>query len=134
MSGREDPEGMYGKAPDGQRGSRMRKEPGRKQPPRHAVPASPELLPRMRLEGAATAGALAGDLRRPPLNPGPLSPREMEVLELVADGKSTRQIAAHLGIAFKTAACHRANIMAKLEVHETASLVRCAIRLGLIEP
>lgn len=66
--------------------------------------------------------------------PALLSPREMTVLGLVADGKSTREIAAELGIAFKTAACHRANIMAKLEVHETASLVRRAIRLGLIEP
>lgn len=63
-----------------------------------------------------------------------LSPREREILGMVADGKSTRQIAAELGIAFKTAACHRANLMAKLDVHDTATLVRRAIRSGLIEP
>lgn len=56
------------------------------------------------------------------------------MLRLVADGKTTREVALELGISFKTAACHRSNIMAKLEVHETASLVRRAIRCGLIEP
>lgn len=56
------------------------------------------------------------------------------MLRLVADGKTTREVALDLGISFKTAACHRSNIMAKLEVHETASLVRRAIRCGLIEP
>jgi FixJ family two-component response regulator len=54
------------------------------------------------------------------------------VLQQVVQGKSTRQIAADLGIAFKTAACHRANLMAKLDVHETASLVRRAIELKLV--
>lgn len=75
----------------------------------------------------------AGQPRHVPVKP-PLSRREMEVLHLVADGKTTRQVAHELGISFKTAACHRSNIMAKLEVHETASLIRRAIRWGLIEP
>jgi DNA-binding NarL/FixJ family response regulator len=61
-----------------------------------------------------------------------LSPRELEVLRKVVEGKSTRQIAADLGIAFKTAACHRAKLMVKLNVHETASLVRRAIELGFV--
>jgi DNA-binding NarL/FixJ family response regulator len=68
-----------------------------------------------------------------PAQPVRLSPRELEVLRRVVDGKSTRQIAAELGIAFKTAACHRSNLMAKLDVHETASLVRRAIELRLVD-
>lgn len=62
----------------------------------------------------------------------PLSPREREVLGLLVDGKSTKEIAAELGIAFRTAACHRSAIMQKLNVHDTASMVREAIRWGLV--
>ena len=64
----------------------------------------------------------------------PLSPRETQVLTLVAEGKSTREVAALLGISYKTADSHRTRLMEKLDVHETASLVRCAIRLGLVKP
>ena len=63
----------------------------------------------------------------------PLSPREREVLQLVAEGKTTKEVAAALGISFKTAETHRANIMAKLDIHETAGLVRYAIRNRLIQ-
>jgi len=63
----------------------------------------------------------------------PLSPREREVLQLVAEGKTTKEIAGTLGISFKTAETHRANIMAKLDIHETAGLVRYAIRNRLIQ-
>ena len=63
----------------------------------------------------------------------PLSPREREVLQLVAEGKTTKEIASTLGISFKTAETHRANIMAKLDIHETAGLVRYAIRNRLIQ-
>ena len=63
----------------------------------------------------------------------PLSPREREVLQLVAEGKTTKEIAATLGISFKTAETHRANIMGKLDIHETAGLVRYAIRNRLIQ-
>ena len=62
-----------------------------------------------------------------------LTPRQREVLVLIADGKTTRQIAAHLGVSFKTAAAHRSNIMNKLDIHDTAHLVRHAIRAGFIE-
>lgn len=65
---------------------------------------------------------------------GQLSPREREVLHLVAEGKSTKQVAAILGVSVKTAESHRTHIMAKLEIHETASLVRYAIRTGLVQP
>jgi DNA-binding NarL/FixJ family response regulator len=63
-----------------------------------------------------------------------LTERERQVIRLVADGYSTKQVAVLLGISVKTAEAHRTNIMEKLNVHETASLVRSAIRLGLVEP
>jgi DNA-binding CsgD family transcriptional regulator len=63
-----------------------------------------------------------------------LTARETEVLKLIADGHSTRSLAAQLGISFKTAACHRMHMMQKLGIHETAGLVRYAIREGLLEP
>jgi DNA-binding CsgD family transcriptional regulator len=61
----------------------------------------------------------------------PLSKRERQVLALIVAGKSSKQIAAELGISFKTAVTHRASIMGKMEVHEIASVVREAIRRGL---
>lgn len=64
----------------------------------------------------------------------PLSQRELQILQLVAEGKSTKQVACLLNISVKTADSHRSRIMEKLEVHETASLVRYAVRRGLIEP
>lgn len=62
----------------------------------------------------------------------PLTLREREVLQLIAEGQRTKQIAARLGISVKTAESHRTRIMKKLDVHDTASLVRYAIRRGLI--
>jgi len=62
-----------------------------------------------------------------------LTPREVEVLKLIASGDSGKEIAAKLGIAFRTARSHRSNLMEKLDVHDTASLVRYAIRAGLIQ-
>jgi DNA-binding CsgD family transcriptional regulator len=64
----------------------------------------------------------------------PLTDREKQVLILVAGGKSTREVAEALGISYKTADSHRTKIMEKLDVHETASLVRWAIRHNLITP
>lgn len=63
-----------------------------------------------------------------------LTSRELQVLQLVAEGKSTKEVAALLGVSFKTAESHRTHIMEKLNIHETASLVRYAIRRGLIQP
>jgi DNA-binding NarL/FixJ family response regulator len=68
------------------------------------------------------------------LPPDPLSPREHEVLQLVAEGKTTKEVAAMLGISVKTAESHRTRIMSKLDIHETAGLVRYAIRRGLVQP
>jgi DNA-binding CsgD family transcriptional regulator len=63
-----------------------------------------------------------------------LTERERQVLVLIADGKSTKEAAATLGISYKTADSHRSRILEKLGVHETASMVRYAIRAGLVEP
>jgi two-component system, NarL family, response regulator NreC len=63
----------------------------------------------------------------------PLTGRERQVLQLVAEGKTTKEIAGILGISVKTIDSHRTRIMRKLEIHETASLVRYAIRHGVIK-
>ncbi len=64
----------------------------------------------------------------------PLSSREHEVLQLIAEGKSTKDVASLLGISVKTAESHRTRLMGKLDIHETASLVRYAVRRGLVQP
>jgi DNA-binding NarL/FixJ family response regulator len=64
----------------------------------------------------------------------PLSARERQVLQLIAEGKSTKDIASLLGISVKTAESHRTRLMQKLDIHETASLVRYALRRGIVEP
>jgi PAS domain S-box-containing protein len=63
-----------------------------------------------------------------------LTQRERQVLVQIAQGRSTKETAAQLGISYKTADSHRSRILEKLGVHETASMVRYAIRAGLIEP
>jgi DNA-binding NarL/FixJ family response regulator len=64
----------------------------------------------------------------------PLSPRERQVLQLIAEGKSTKECAVVLDISVKTAETYRTRIMEKLDIHETATLVRYAIRKGLVQP
>lgn len=64
----------------------------------------------------------------------PLTARERQVLQLVGEGKSTKDVASILGISVKTAESHRSRLMHKLDIHETASLVRYAIRRGLVQP
>jgi PAS domain S-box-containing protein len=63
-----------------------------------------------------------------------LTERERQVLVLIASGKSTKEAATQLGISYKTADSHRSRILEKLGVHETASMVRYAIRSGLVAP
>ena len=63
-----------------------------------------------------------------------LTARERQVLQLIAEGKTTKAIAELLGISFKTAESHRNRTMKKLDIHQTAGLVRYAIRRGLIRP
>jgi len=67
------------------------------------------------------------------LHAGPApTPRELQVLQLICDGHSTKQIAAMLGISFKTAACHRMRLMDKAGVHDPISLFRWALRRGYV--
>jgi DNA-binding NarL/FixJ family response regulator len=79
----------------------------------------------------AVAEALLSKTARPP---DPLTSRERQVLQLISEGKSTKDVACLLGISAKTAESHRARLMHKLDIHETATLVRYAIRRGLIQP
>lgn len=62
-----------------------------------------------------------------------LTPREMEVLQRIAEGDANKQIAAALGISIKTVEKHRDHLMRKLDIHDTASLTRHAIATGIIE-
>lgn len=82
---------------------------------------SPELL-----RQAVMAGPEADE------NRSELTQREKQVLRLIADGKTTRELAVELQISVKTAVAHRTRIMEKLDIHDTATLVRFAIRTGLI--
>ena len=62
-----------------------------------------------------------------------LTPREREVLQLVAEGRSSKRIAAALGVTVKTIESHRASLMRKLHLRTVADLVRYAVRNGLVE-
>lgn len=62
-----------------------------------------------------------------------LTTREAEVLQLIAEGKANKETAAELGISIKTVEKHRGSLMAKLDIHDTASLTRYAISAGVIE-
>lgn len=64
----------------------------------------------------------------------PLTARERQILQLVAEGNTTKEIARLLNVSFKTAESHRNHIMKKLDIHEVAGLVRYAIRQGLLHP
>lgn len=64
---------------------------------------------------------------------GSLTPREQEILRLTAEGQSKNKIAGHLGISPRTVENHRANLMAKLDLHSTLEMVRYAAKIGLID-
>ena len=89
---------------------------------------SPSIAKRMRTryEGGVRRGAPVPRAVR-------LTSREVEVLQLVAEGKANKQIAAELGISIKTVEKHRQHVMAKLDLHDTAGLTRYAIAAGIIE-
>ena len=63
----------------------------------------------------------------------PLTHRQIEILQLLAEGKSTKEVASALGVSVKTAETHRANIMRRLDCHSVTELVRYAIRNHIIE-
>jgi DNA-binding NarL/FixJ family response regulator len=64
----------------------------------------------------------------------PLTPRDRQILQLIAEGRTTKEVGVLLGLSTKTAESYRARIMERLGIHHTAGLVRYAIRRGLIEP
>lgn len=86
--------------------------------------------------GPQAARALADQLQHPAGSSedpyGTLTPREREVFHLVIEGKTTKEIARALGISLKTADNHRSRVLAKLNLHNTAELVRYAARKGLL--
>jgi len=62
-----------------------------------------------------------------------LTPRQQEILILIAQGKSTKKVALELNISVKTAESHRAQVMERLDIHDVAGLVRYAIKMGLVK-
>jgi DNA-binding NarL/FixJ family response regulator len=85
---------------------------------------------RMVLEGFLSAGMAEGAENEP----SRLSPREREIVQLLAEGKTTKEVAALLGISPKTAETHRTNIMRRMGFRSVVELVRYAIRNAMIEP
>jgi DNA-binding NarL/FixJ family response regulator len=93
-----------------------------------------ELLERVRRSlRRAGAAAVNGNGRTPPDDEPRLSPREREILALLADGKSQAQIASTLVISPKTVATHIQHLLSKLGVHSRAQAVAMAYRLGLVD-
>ena len=80
-----------------------------------------------------TRAQKAADRGASKTNRNQLSSREVEVLQLIAEGKPNKQIAAELGVSFKTVDKHRQHLMSKLDIHDTAGLTRYAIAEGIIE-
>jgi DNA-binding NarL/FixJ family response regulator len=70
---------------------------------------------------------------RPDTEPDELSPREREVLQLIAEGKTSREIANILNLSVKTVQSHRANLMQKLDLHDRGDLIKYAIQKKIIE-
>ena len=89
-------------------------------------PAISRRLERLQAQSPERAGG-----RHPPA--AALTSREMEVLQLIAEGKANKETAAELGIGMKTVEKHREHLMAKLDIHDTAGLTRYAIGAGVIE-
>jgi DNA-binding NarL/FixJ family response regulator len=85
-----------------------------------------------RVCGAASKGPLTDDSGRERLA-RPLTPREREIVQLLAEGKSNKEIATFLNISVKTAETHRANIMLKLNFHSVTELVRYAVKNKIIQ-
>jgi DNA-binding NarL/FixJ family response regulator len=95
----------------------------------HRFFVSPRLEPLISQEylknGKKTVAKVPGEV---------LTPREREVLQLLAEGKNSKDVATTLGITLKTVETHRANLMAKLDLHSLPGLVRYAIRNKIVMP
>jgi DNA-binding NarL/FixJ family response regulator len=88
-------------------------------------PSVAKRLPSLSLELPDRSGVLKKKTR--------LTSREVEVLQLIAEGKANKQVAMGLGISIKTVEKHRQHLMEKLDLHDTAGLTRYAIAAGIIE-
>ncbi|HEY8831146.1 MAG TPA: response regulator transcription factor [Gemmatimonadaceae bacterium] len=88
-----------------------------------------DLITKTNLSQLAASITRAVQLRRPL---DKLTPRQVEVLRLVAEGHRTREIALRLKLSVKTVESHRGEIMKRLEIHDVVGLVRYAIRVGLV--
>jgi len=76
---------------------------------------------------------LEGDLDKSGLASSRLTPRQREIIQLLAEGQSSKEIAVSLGLSVKTAETHRANMMKRLNCHTASEIVRYAIRNNIIE-
>lgn len=88
---------------------------------------SPSISDRVMKSYLSRAGGTSGPLQQ-------LTPRQREILQLIAEGKNTKEIAFLLNLSAKTVETHRAQLMDRLGIHEIAGLVRYAMRSGLIPP
>ncbi len=89
------------------------------------------------LSPAVSKGLVSDYLQRLRSDEGPsnaLTPRQTEVLQLIAEGHSSKEIARRLDVSLKTVDTHRSQLMKQLDIHEVAGLVRYAMRVGLIAP
>jgi DNA-binding NarL/FixJ family response regulator len=88
-----------------------------------------------RVSQAILGGFLKGDAHAAPADRGDtrLTPRQREIVQLLAEGKSSKEVAVVLDLSVKTAETHRANIMRKLDCHSVSEIVRYAIRNKIIE-
>lgn len=86
------------------------------------------------LSPSVSGAVVQAYLAKTELPADPLTGRERQVLQLVAEGKTTKEVAVILGVTVKTAETHRTKLMYKLDIHSTAGLVRYAVRRGLVQP
>ncbi len=89
------------------------------------------------LSPAVSRGVVSDYVQRLRDDPSPgsgLTPRQTEVLQLIAEGQSTKDIARRLDLSVKTVETHRTQLMKQLDIHEIAGLVRYAVRVGLVSP
>ena len=89
------------------------------------------------LSAAVSRGVLSDyvqRLRSDDLPGEQLTPRQREVLQLIAEGHSTKDVARRLDLSVKTVETHRSQLMRQLDIHEVTGLVRYALRTGLISP
>ncbi|MGH9355464.1 MAG: response regulator [Terriglobia bacterium] len=98
--------------------------------PRHKIFLSPRVAPLVS-DGRSKSGSKSGIAKAPVQV---LTAREREVLQLLAEGKSSKEVASALDITLKTVETHRANLMAKLDIHSLPALVRYAVRNKMVQP